>query len=218
MRVCVHTANLGGFDTVQPPVAQLGVEMTYRVFTDADFPSRPRAMSRRMQARIPKCYGWDLEPGYDAYFWLDASLQLSRPDSVAWFLEQLDAADIVVFTHPERGSAREEADFVESKIARGSRYLINRYEGEDTKGQMAAIQKADYVDDKLYASGAFIYRPTVWMQAAMRMWWEHISRFHIIDQLAFPFVLDACRANVKVLQEDIYHASHLSWTRERGHG
>lgn len=218
MRVCVHTANLGGFDSVTPPVAQLGVEMIYRVFTDAEFPPRTRSMSRRLQARIPKMYGWDLEPGYDIYFWHDASLALSRADSVQWFLEQLDGHDIVVFKHPWRHSAQEEAEFLRMKLAKGSKYICIRYEGEDLDGQMRAINDGRYVDDKLYASGAFIYRPTLWMQAAMRLWWEHTSRFHSIDQLAFPYALDTCRATVKVLDEDIYHASHLAWARARGHG
>ena len=218
MRVCVHTANLGGFDTVQPPVAQLGVEMTYRIFTDADFPPRPKAMSRRLQARIPKMYGWDLEPGYDAYFWLDASLQLSRPDTVSWFLEHLDGADMVVFTHPWRQTIQEEAEFLRMKAAKKSRYILSRYEGEDLDGQMRAIEDGRYTDDRLYASGAFLYRPTPWVQSALRMWWEHTSRFHCIDQLAFPYVLDSCRVLVKVIDEDIYHASHLAFVRPHGHG
>lgn len=218
MRVCVHTANLGGFDTVQPPVAQLGVEMTYRVFTDADFPPRPRAMTRRLQARIPKCYGWDLEPGYDLYFWLDASLQLSRPDAVQWFIEQLGLADMLVFAHPWRQTAQQEADFLRMKLAKKSRYICTRYEGEDLDGQMRAIQDGRFEDTALYASGAFVYRPTRWTIAALRMWWEHISRFHVIDQLALPYVLDTNRVNVRVLDEDIYHASHLAFVRPHGHG
>jgi hypothetical protein len=218
MRVCVHTANLGGFDEILPPVAQLGVEMTYRIFTDADFPPRPKAMSRRLQARIPKIYGWDLEPGFDAYFWHDASLQLSRPDSVAWFLEQLDGADMVVFRHPWRNTAEEEAAFLRMKTAKGSNYILSRYEGEDLDGQMRAINDGRFVDDRFYASGAFIYRPTLWVQAAMRMWWEHTSRFHCIDQLAMPYVLETNRVNVRVIDEDIYHASHLAWTRRHRHG
>jgi len=218
MRVFVHTANLGGFDAVRTPVRQVDVEITYRIFTDTEFPPRPRAMTRRLQARIPKMFGWDLEPGYDAYFWHDASLQLSKPDSVAWFLDQMNGHDIVVFAHPVRKSAKEEADFLRVKLAKGSKYICSRYEGEDLDGQMKAINHGWFSDDKLYASGAFIYRPTIRMQAAMRLWWEHTSRFHCIDQLAFPYVLDACRTTVKVLDQDIYHASHLLWTRQHRHG
>lgn len=218
MRVCVHTANLGGFDVVQPPVAQLGVEMTYRVFTDAEFPPRPRSLSRRLQARIPKMFGWDLLPGYDAYFWIDASLQLSRPDSVAWFLEQLENRDMVVFRHPHRSSAKEEADFLRAKLAAGNHYILTRYAGEDLDGQMNAITDGRFVDDRLYATGAFLYRPTIWVTGALRLWWEHTSRFHCIDQLSFPYAIESSRVNVTVLDEDIYRASHLAWTRPHGHG
>lgn len=218
MRVFVHSANLGGFDAIQVPVAQIGVDMAYKVYTDAEFPPRPKALSRRLQARIPKLFGWDLEPGYDVYFWHDASLHLSRPDAVAWFLDELDNYDMLVFKHPWRSSAKEEADFLRTKAAKGSRYILTRYEGEDLDGQMKAINDGEYVDDKFYASGAFLYRTNIWTTAALRLWWEHTSRFHCIDQLAMPYAIDHCRVNVKVLDEDIYHASHLTFTRAHHHG
>lgn len=216
-RVAAMTANLGGFDTVQPPVAQLGVDLQYRVFTDAEFPPRPRAMTRRLQARIPKMFGWDLMPGYDFYLWHDASLVFSRPDTVTWFLEQLGTGDIAVFAHPWRSSAREEAAFVQMKLDKGSRYICTRYEGEDLAGQMTAIrQDPTFTDDRLFASGAFCYRPEPHLIAALEHWWIHTSRFHCIDQLAFPYVLRYC--DVRVIQEDIYHASHLTFARRHGHG
>jgi len=218
MRILAHTANLGGFDLILPPEAQVGVDMRWRLFADADFPPRPHAMTRRLQAKIPKMFGWDLEPGYDVYLWHDASLRLSKPDSVAWLTAPLANHDMVVFKHPWRTSIREEADYLRTKMSNGSRYLHSRYDGEDLDGQLRAVQDEGYVDDHLYAGGCFAYRPTTWVKSALKEWWIHTSRFHCIDQLALPYVLHQYAVHVTVIDEDIYHASHLAWTRAKGHG
>ena len=218
MSIFVHTANLGGFDVIQPPEAQVGVEMTWRLFGDADFPPRPCAMTRRLQAKIPKMFGWDLAPGYDTYVWHDASLRLSKPDSVAWLTAPLANHDLVIFRHPWRTSIAEEADYLRTKLANDSRYIIRRYYNEDLDGQMRAVQDGAYVDDHLYAGGCFAYRPTTWVKGALTDWWVHTSRFHCIDQLALPYVLAQRGVHVAVIDEDIYHSSHLEFTRAKGHG
>ena len=215
-RIAVVSANLGGFDEPVAHVPQEGVDVQYHAFTDAIFPPRPRAMTPRLQAKIPKMFAWDLLPGYDAYLWLDASLQLSKPDSVAWFVAQMNGRDIAVFRHPDRLTIAEEADFLRTKMAHGSRYILARYQGEDLDGQMAAIGKSSGL--RLFAAGAFIYKPTPMVQAAFKDWWVHASRFHIIDQLAFPFVLHEWGVNPSVIDEDIYKASRLRFTRAHNHG
>jgi hypothetical protein len=214
-RVLVHSANLGAFDeTVMVPCHQDHVLVDYKTATDQNTMRRSSAMTSRLQARIPKCFGWDLWPGYDAYLWHDASLALSRPDSVVWFLDQLGDDDIAVFAHPVRHTVRAEAEFIQKKVHEGNRYLCDRYLGEDIEGQLRAIN--DDVDDRLYASGAFIYRPRPMVTMALKEWWYHISRFHSVDQLAFPYVTR--HLDVQVIHEDIYHASHLTWVRSRHHG
>jgi hypothetical protein len=216
MRVCLHSANFGAIDN--PPVheVQVGVTLETHVFTDANFPSRKCAMLPRLKARIPKMFGWDLLPGYDAYLWMDGSYSLSRPDSVAWLLEHLGDGDITLYRHGSRTTIREEAEFIRAKIAAGSHYLRVRYDGEDLDGQMAAIA-ADpgYVDDRLYGSSVLLYRPTTRMKCALTDWWVHTSRFHSVDQLALPYVLWAQDCDVRVIDQDNQHATHTAWQRHR---
>jgi len=216
-RVAIISANLGGFDQPVEPVPQVGqVQVDYHCVTSVELPPRPKSLSPRLQAKIPKMFGWDLYPGYDAYLWVDASLAVSSPDTTTWFLDRLGQSDIAVFRHPFRATAQAEADYVQTKMAAGNHYLLSRYEHEDTAGQLRALaQEPSFVDDRLYAAGAFCYRPTARLQAAMASWWCHTSRFHVIDQLAFPFVLWQHQCAVQVIPEDIYHASHLTWGRRR---
>jgi hypothetical protein len=206
------TANLGGFDTFLPPVEQVGVAATSYLFTDENFPPREKSLSPRMQARIPKCFGWEMRPGHDVYVWVDASLHVSCPDTAAWFVAQLGNHEMALFVHPWRATIREEAAYIRRKIAEGNRYLAARYTGEDLDGQLAEIARDPaYVDDVLYASTAFAYRPTFRVTSALKEWWYHISRYHSVDQLALPYVVR--HLGVTRLHESVYRASHLTLVR-----
>ena len=50
-------------------------------------------------------------------------------------------------------------------------------------------QDKDFVDDMLVIGTVFMYRNTLKVHKMLKEWWYHISRYHIIDQLAFPYVL-----------------------------
>ena len=215
MRLAIISANLGAFDApAKPPVTQVWVDATPHLFTSATMPPRPLALSSRLHAKIPKMFGWDLCPGYDAYLWHDASLALTVADSGRWCVDHLGDHDILVFRHPERHTIHEEAEFLRHKARHP--YIRTRYAGEDLDHQLASIERDTlYVDDRLFAAGAFCYRPTAAIRHAFTDWWHHVTRYHVNDQLAFPYVLRAC--DVAVLDEDIYHASHLTWTRGTGH-
>jgi hypothetical protein len=214
MKVLVYTANLGRIDHDHPPVPQTGVDLTYHCFTEQEFPPRPLGLGRRMQARIPKIYGWDLLPGFDAYFWIDSTLSITRPDAVSWMLEQMGDAEIAVFAHPNRSTLQEEIDFVRTKLRRGSPYLNRRYLGEDLDGLEREVVRRGMQQAPLYASTLFCYRaPSVAMQRSFREWWELTSRYHSIDQVQYTLILEG--HDVSVIRESIYDPSHLTWL---GHG
>lgn len=214
MRVALLTANLGAFDPIVPPVPQvLPADWTLDVhpFTDVEFPPRRMAMTPRLQARIVKTCGWQMVDGYDAYVWLDASFSFQRPDCVAWVLSHLsEGTPVAAFRHPARQTIREEATFIAAKIAAGNRYLVPRYAGELVDAQMAAIDDDDL---PLYATMLVGYRLTDPVRRALREWWWHISRYHTVDQLAFPFVMAEQEVDVATLPGDPYASPYLTRTR-----
>jgi hypothetical protein len=180
-------------------------------------PSR-KSLSPRLRAKLPKMFAWDLYPGFDRYIWMDASMWMVRPDGVLWFLDQIGSGEIALFRHPSRTSIQQEADYLRVKMEEPGpdrEYLCARYEGEDLAGQLRAIAQPGFVDDRLYAGTAFCYRPTAPIQAAMREWWWHTSRFHCNDQLSLPFALWTTGCDVRVIDENIFRASRL--TRRRGY-
>lgn len=216
MRIALLSANLGGFDERVEHVSQ-SVPCDQFIFTDANFPPRALAMTPRLQARIPKLFGWQLAPGYDLYIWTDSSVAMLHEASVAWWVEQVEGVDAVFFRHPDRRTLREEADFIQAKIAAGSTYLTTRYAGEWAEEELAEIA-ADptYTDDLLIASTAFAYRPTPAVRAMMREWWYGISRYHIVDQLHLPYAIHAAQVPVRIIEEHYMRTPWLTFVRKRG--
>ena len=225
VNVAVLSANLGGYDTVVPWVDQVvpaGVSVDIHRFDDQNFPPRTKAMLPALQCGIPKMCGWELKPGYDAYLWIDASRGLLRSDTVAWFLERLERHELLLFLHPERSTIREEYEFVKQRMADEltrpvhKQYLVPRYAGEWLDAQYAAVTPAWYLDNKLYASTAFMYRPTLRVKKMLAEWFYFKARYILHDQLALPFVVRDHRISPVELTESVYHCEHLPITRTKG--
>lgn len=204
MNLLIYTANLGSFDKPQNNVEQ-GYD--YWCATDADFPPRYNAMTPRLQARIVKMFGWQMEPGYDAYLWVDSSTRLSKPDSADWFVEQLADKDAAVFRHNRRKTVQEEADYLKHRLDIKCPYVTPRYENEDIDGALSEVNP----QSRLFASTAFIYRNTEYVQLAMKEWWYQTSRYHSIDQLGLPHALR--RTSYNVIDMDYLKCPYLEHTR-----
>ena len=68
-KIAIITANMGNFDKNIDPVEQ-SVKADFFRFIDSNFPPRYQAMTSRFQARIPKMFGWQMNPGYDFYIYI----------------------------------------------------------------------------------------------------------------------------------------------------
>lgn len=214
-------ANLGGIDTrVYHLTQRLPADIDYREYywDDQSFPLRNASFMPRMQAKIPKVLGFELvEPPADIYIWLDASFQMTE-DAVAWLLGELGEADFAIFKHPSRNSIALEADHLQKRLAGNvmrSSYIRERYANEWLSLQLKTyLDTPGFVDNRLFACGCFLYRPTPAVQDMMRAWWYHITRYHINDQLSFPFVLAQSQVAVHTINANIYKCPwHLRYCR-----
>ena len=206
MRVAVLSASLGGLDEIRPwtPQSLPGHDLVIHRWDDTTFPPR-RCMSPRLQARIPKMFGWQMAPGAHVYAWVDACYTLTHERTVAWLLDELGESDFACYTHPARYSIAEENAFIKTRIETGDEYLRRRYEGELGDEELEEIASTGYVDDRLYASGILVYRNNGRIQETLRDWWYHTSRYHVVDQLGLPFVLHQHDVEVSVLPGDYYN-------------
>lgn len=212
MRITLVSARLYHEVTWVPQVVP-GFEVTEWRSTDQTFPPRQRAMLPRLQARLPKCFGWEMAPGADIYVYLDASFAIERSDAVAWLIRDLD--QFVCFAHPARSSIFDEAAFLRDNHHKS--YILNRYEGERLEEQLTILTDEGYVDDRLYAGGVFAYRNSPVMRAAMTDWWVQQSKYHLNDQLSLPYVMWKHKVRVRTVLGDIFanpyfiHTQNRSW-------
>jgi len=211
MKLAIVTANMGSFDKPVDYVKQ-SVDYDFYRFTDENFPPRHCSITPRLQARIPKMFGWEMAPGYDYYIWVDASFSLQHPDSVKWFLEQCDGMDIAVLKHPMRNTIQEEADYLKKRLLeekngiKNDLYITKRYENELIDEQLVVIKNdEEYVDNCLYASTALIYHNNDRVINMMKHWWFHTSRYHSIDQLSLPYVIFKAKCAVRVIPTQHRH-------------
>ena len=208
--VAVISANMGAFEKVQPYVDQ-SVPYDFHLLTDENFPPRHNAMTPRLQARIPKMFGWQMFPGYRYYIWVDSSCILSHKDSIKWFLEQLGENDIVFFKHPHRNTIGEEAEYLKHRLSLPDTYITSRYSNELLDDQMKEINDPGL---PLYATTAFIYRPTWDIKQSMKEWWYHTSRYHQIDQLSTAYALKQAHIHkIGVINENFMKCAYLKPVR-----
>lgn len=208
-RIAVVTANFGGFDNPKGPVDQ-SVKHDSFIFDESNFPLRDRALTPRLQARLVKCFAWQMAPGYNYYIWHDSSVQLGHKDSVKWLLGHIQNSEIALLKHPSRNTIGAEAKYLKERLAKDDSYITSRYKGELIDEQMAAINNPKL---SLFATTAFIYRPTYNVKNAMKEWWYNISRYHIIDQLSIAHSLEKFSCNLETIPDNFLNTPYLTHTR-----
>lgn len=215
MGIAFLSANLNGVDAPAQHVSQ-SVPYDSHVFTDENFPPRFNSLKPRLQAKIPKCFGWQMAPGYDFYLWLDGSLTMKSQDTVKYFYDQCRGYDVVVFQHPRRDTVHWEGRYLYRGMKQEKSYLCVRYMNELLDEQMAEIEgDKDFKDDMLVNGGLFMYRNTPEVHAMLKEWWYHISRYLIMDQCSFSYVLKKSGLRVNVRPETYSDCHYFSYTKHR---
>ena len=213
MKIAIISANLGGFDAPREHAPQ-NTPCDYFTFTDDNFPPRFNAMTPRLQAKIPKCFGWQMVPGYDYYLWLDGNIILTRPDSAQFFYNNCKDYDIVVFRHRTHPNIRQETRYTRKGVKQKARYLYARYPNEFIGELYDEIARdGDFIDDTLLMGGMFMYRDTPEIRRMFRDWWYFISRYAVQDQLSFAYVLKKSGVRVNILPNETKEIPYLTFAR-----
>ena len=219
-KTAVITCNLGGFDK---PIehAEQSVDYDYFNFTDKNFPPRDKSFTPRMQAKIPKCFGWQLKPGYDSYLWIDGNLRMKDKHTLEYFRDQLEGYDVVVLKHPTHDTVHWEYRYCWRGLHNNapSNYMRERYTNEwlDEQYKVIADDK-DYEDDSMVNGGIFMYRNTPEVQAMLKEWWYYISRYLIMDQLSWIYVLKKSGLKINILPIVFNDCRWLENERHKIHG
>lgn len=195
----VVTSRLGEFDK---PLDHQPQSLPVDYFTYNE-PLRDKSLTPRLQAKIPKMFAWDLYPGYEYYLWLDGNLRLAHTDSLIHLVDELGDNDLLVLQHPDRDTIWWEYRYNWRGLNNNapSNYLTKRYTNELLDEQMQVIKESDHLDNLLVNGGVFLYRNTQEVQLMLKDWFYHVTRYLIMDQLAFPYVIKQSGIKYKVLPD-----------------
>lgn len=225
MKIAYISANCGGTDkNLQDQHKKQTVPVDYFYFDDSNFPPRSEALHPRLQAKIPKMFGWDLVPGYDYYIWADATITLSNEIAVEWLLSKVRGHDIALFRHHDkRSSIGQELRFMERRMngLRGDsviqEYLNNRYQHEPMEAQVDQyLSDPNFTDDMLYSGGLFIYANTREAREMLKDWFTENARWSIQDQLSLPYVLSKSGCKVKTIKRNLLKNEYVEYHQHGG--
>lgn len=219
MKVAFISAGCGGLDkNIQDSHVRQSVPANFFYYSDNNFPPR-RSIGPRLQAKIPKMLGWEMEPGYDVYIWADAVITLSKPNSLAWLLGQVKDHDIALFRHQDnRAGIMEELLYMEKYMAgvpgdeATQSYMNDRYKDEPMREQVQHyLSDPEFGDNKLYSGGLLVCRNNERTRKMLRDWFYECARWSIQDQLSLPYVLSKSACSVNVIDMQIYDNEYVDY-------
>jgi len=136
--------------------------------------------SNRRNAKICKIIPEMFIPGYDYYFWVDATHDVVvNPKTI--IDNYLQDTDIAVFRHKHRNCAYGEAAEI---ISLGYDHINN------VTNQTKEYKKIGFPQEfGLFELPVIVRKSSFEMSTFNLMWWEQICKYSSRDQISFPFCL-----------------------------
>ena len=184
MKVVVYGANFGGRDDMLGVLPNASYEFHYFSERRFTYPgcqchgSQKVFESPRKTARWHKINSHLLFPDADVTVWFDSNLMLLQP--VSKFLAHA-SSDFCAFEHPHR----------DCTYAEGEEILRLRWESWDRiPEQLQAYAAAGYPKNNgLLSTRIVIRKNTPEVRALNELWWQHVERYSLRDQISLPYVL-----------------------------
>ena len=188
MRVALVTAVFGGIDSLKPVPPQ-SVACDYHVFTEWTSPGLFPDLDDRMRAKFFKLQTHHILSQYDAYIWIDGSVEVTTDKFVEQILRYMPLYGVTLNKHPFRKGIVEEAAFITDGVAAGNPYLSARYAPAIIDAEVKFCLSEGYKDDwGLYECGIFARPNNARVNAFFDAWWEHCLKWSCFDQNAFPYL------------------------------
>ncbi len=192
-KIAILTAVSGGRDKLSPPVI-VHSNADYFAFVDEPteeqigpwkqmkiFPfTNDERFTNRRKAKPYKVMPEMFIPGYDFYFWTDATHDvIVNPQEI--IDNHLKDSNLAVFVHNQRSCAYEEANEI---------IKLNYDHLNNVTGQIKEYQKLNFpFNFGLYELPVIVRRSSFETTSFNLMWWEQICKFSSRDQISFPFCL-----------------------------
>lgn len=214
-KVCVYTANYGGYDRAYEP-KHINQNVEYVYYTDTttalDVPTPWIAVTNGLMETGPQMTARCLKTIYmparfDFVIWHDANLVL-MDDPYELINLFMDDADIALFQHPAHVDLTQEGMAIQLKKGIPAKEVLR---------QTRHYRSIGYKNDNgHYESGFIIRRVSPKIHQFNGIWWDHIQSFCIRDQMSLGYALWRTGLRVKVLPGSCYHSAFIDAHRHAG--
>lgn len=187
MRVALITAIYGGMD-IQKQIPEQSIPFDYYFYSEKSGGYSLSSLNNRMKAKYFKCQAHRVLPDYDAYIWLDGSVQIDSHDFVKIMTEQLVGQSVAMTRHPTRTCIYDEISYIE-KVSPLNTYFSSRYENLSVlRDEVEGFRKKGYPEQNgLFACGIFIRRNNYMTNIAYDEWWNSCLTGTYFDQTSFCY-------------------------------
>jgi len=202
IKIAILTAISGNRDKLNSPII-VHKNVDYFAFVDEiknevspwkqikmfNFTNDDKFLHRR-NAKIYKIMPEFFIPGYDYYFWVDATHDVFvEPEKI--IKDWLKDSDIAVFKHKDRKCSYEEASEIIKLGYDHTNNIIN---------QTKEYKKQGFPQDfGLFELPVIVRRNSFEISNLNLMWWEQICRFSSRDQISFPFCLWKTKNKISIM-------------------
>ncbi len=191
-RVAFVSANIGSFDPIFKHADQeitRHFDCDFLYYTEKNLPFPLPNINDRLKSKYVKIQMHRFLPEYDAYVWIDSSVEIISHTFVLHILSLLKDNDVVIPVHPERKNVYHELEYILENIAAGKEYLIKRYANEPLMEEMMFYRNNHMPEDYPLCITRFFAR---WnnkkVNEAFNDWWNRCIEFVNFDQAMFSYV------------------------------
>lgn len=210
-KVLLYTSIFGAYDELREIPAQTIAHDT-RCYTDQGFESATWQVAKMRlkydgDTMLTSRY-YKIAPvisGYEFCVYVDGSFQISNPAFLEFMLDSLSSHNIVLFKHPWRDCAYDEADVCAT---------IPKYNHEGITAQKDRYGREGLPKHYgLWACGCFAFRNDRRSLKFRSAWWRELERTSTMDQISLPYILRKRRfeKHVKTIDRDIYNNEYLTY-------
>lgn len=184
-KVAIISANIGSID-LPHPIPEQDTPFDYHLYKDDDLAFLPPEWDSRKKSKYPKMQAHKLLPDYDVYIWMDASVKVTSPQFIFNALALLEGKDMVLTTHPQRQSVKEEFEFMLKRMRAGDEYLNSRFTEKEIQLQ------SDWFYPEvlpLFSAGISVRYNNIKTNVMMDEWWELTLQYGNYDQAIYSAVI-----------------------------
>ena len=188
LRIAIVSANINDFDEHQFNLPN-GCKCDMHWYTEKNLPFPLVNLNSRLQGKYIKINTHRFLKNYDAYIWIDGSVEIKDKRFISQIIKKLEGEDVAISIHPERRNVYEEIEYILARIEEGKEYLVSRYANEPLAEELVFYKNNHLpVEYPLYVCRFFARWNNKRVNRIFDDWWNGCLEYSNFDQTMFSYI------------------------------